>query len=362
MGNEKKKVAVGLSGGVDSSVAAALLQKEHYDVMGITMAIFYDSFEIDELAKHACYGPGEEGDIQAASSICEELDIPFHVIDLKKEYRKCVLDYFRSEYLKGRTPNPCIVCNRELKFGFLLSKARQLGVHFDFFATGHYVRKEVQNDRFLLKKAKDPSKDQSYFLYGLTQEQLSQTIFPLGNYTKLQVRKIAQELKLESGDRPESQDFIAGGDYSLLFDRDELKKGEIVDEEGNVLGNHRGVIYYTLGQRRGLGIASAHPLYVKAIDAAENRIVVGKKDDLYAKGLIARKLNLIAKDKLDQIYKIKTKIRIQHCEVDSTIVPYGQDAVKVLFDTPQMSVTPGQSAVFYEGDIVLGGGVIEEPL
>jgi len=362
MKNNRVRVAVGLSGGVDSSVAAALLQEKGYEVIGIAMQIFDGPMAVKEAEKHACYGPGEKEDTERAASICKKLGIPFHIIDLRKEYGSHVIDYFRSEYLAGRTPNPCIVCNHRLKFGFLLDKARKGGVDFEFFATGHYARVGKADGRYLLKRAADLSKDQTYFLYALTPEQLSHTLFPLGEYTKQQVRKIAASLGLETANRPESQDFIAGGDYSYFFNKEEVKKGDIVDEEGNILGRHQGIILYTVGQRRGLGIASGRPLYVVKIDAENNRIVVGDRDGLFSEGLIAKDVNLISIERLDLPYKVKVKIRLQHTEVDATVLPYDNSRVKVLFNEPQMSVAPGQSAVLYSDDTVFGGGVIERAL
>jgi tRNA-specific 2-thiouridylase len=362
MAHRGVRVAVGLSGGVDSSVAAFMLKEEGYDVMGIIMEIFDGPMDMGKAKRHACYGPDEKEDVEAASSICKRLRIPFHVVDLRNEYRSHVIDYVRDEYLSGRTPNPCVVCNKRLKFGFLLEKAREAGVDFNFFATGHYAQIEESEGRYLLKKAVDQSKDQTYFLYTLTADQLSHTLFPLGAYTKEQVRETAVSLRFETADRPESQDFIAGGNYSLLFNKEEVKEGHIVDEEGNILGRHRGIIYYTMGQRRGLGIASDRPLYVVKIDAENNRIVVSDKKNLFSKGLIATDLNFIPIKRLDRPYKIKVKIRQQHRAADATVFPQKDNKAKVLFDEPQMSVTPGQSAVLYSDDIVFGGGVIEQAL
>jgi len=360
MTTRKTKIAVGLSGGVDSSVAAALLHEQGHEVIGIIMEIFDGSVGVKESARHACYGPGEKGDVEAAASVCHTFGIPFHVIDLKKEYRSHVLEYFRGEYLAGRTPNPCIVCNQRLKFGFLLEKAKKAGLEFDMFATGHYAQIIKFGERYLLKKAFNLSKDQTYFLYALTQKQISQTIFPLGGYTKQQVRKIAGSLGLETAIRPESQDFIAGGDYSPLFNDEEIEEGDIVDEKGNIIGKHRGIIHYTVGQRKGLGIASGRPLYVLKIDAHNNRIVVSDRESLFSEGLIAKDLNLIAMKTLDLPHDVQVKIRINHTAADATLFPHERSKARILFKEPQMALTPGQSAVFYSGDTVLGGGVIEK--
>ncbi len=361
MKNKKIKVAVGLSGGVDSSVAAALLREQHYEVCGISMQIYDGSVQLDRSAKHACYGPGEKEDIESAAAICEKLKIPFQTIDLRQEYKNCVIDYFREEYLEGKTPNPCVVCNQKLKFGFLLDKAKNAGLDFDYFATGHYARIVKSGSRFLLKRAADRSKDQTYFLYGLTPQQLAHTLFPVGNYAKEQVREIARSLGLETADREESQDFIDGGDYSVLFAQDEIEGGEIVDEKGQVLGEHRGIIHYTVGQRRGLGIASHQPLYVSRIDAANNRIVVSHREHL-SKGLVATDFNLIAADRIDRPLEVQVKIRLRHKEADATVYPSDGDQTKILFKKPQISVTPGQSAVIYDNDTVLGGGIISAAL
>lgn len=362
MSTNKKKIAVGLSGGVDSSVAAALLHEKGHEVIGISMEIFDDSLVVEASGRHACYGPGEKEDIESATSVCKTLGVPFHVIDLKKEYKRHVIRYFRSEYLAGRTPNPCIVCNHMLKFGSLLKKARKSGLDFDLFATGHYAQIMESGGRFLLKKAVDLSKDQTYFLYALSQKQISQTVFPLGAYTKQQVRQIAGSLRLATAFRPESQDFIGGGNYAPLFDHEEIKEGDIVDEEGNVMGRHRGIIHYTVGQRKGLGIASHRPLYVLRIDAPMNRIVVSDRKSLFSEGLIAKDLNLIAVKTLDRPHEVRAKIRLNHEAADATLFPYERDKAKILFKKPQMAVTPGQSAVFYSGDTVLGGGIIEQAL
>ncbi|MGD9321952.1 MAG: tRNA 2-thiouridine(34) synthase MnmA [Desulfobacteraceae bacterium] len=355
-------VAVGLSGGVDSSMAAVLLKEKGYDVIGVTMMTFDASVPVTKSEKHACYGPGEEEDVKSAAAVCKKLGIPFHVIDLREEFRNHVIGYFKSEYLEGRTPNPCIVCNHKLKFGFLLEKTKALGLDFDFFATGHYAQIQESEGRFLLKRAVDLSKDQTYFLYALTPEQLSRTLFPIGGYAKHQVREMAQSLGLQTADRPESQDFISGTDYASLFYEEDIKEGNIVDENGNVLGKHRGIIHYTVGQRKGLGISSGHPLYVLKIDAQRNRIVVSDREHLLAKGLIAANLNLIAIDQLEGPHKVKAKIRLQHKEADATLFPHENNRAKIIFDEPQMSVTPGQSAVFYVGDVLLGGGIIEHSI
>ncbi|MBW2028164.1 MAG: tRNA 2-thiouridine(34) synthase MnmA [Deltaproteobacteria bacterium] len=360
---EKARIAVGLSGGVDSSVAAAILLEEGHDIIGLTMEIFDGSSSAPLGTKgHACYGPGERHDVERARALCRDLGIPFFALDLKEEYKRYVLDYFRKEYLSGRTPNPCIVCNRRLKFDFLLQRAKEAGIQLDFFATGHYAQLEKREDGVLLKKAVDSSKDQTYFLWALDREQLSRALFPLGTMTKEEVKEKARSLGLETADMPESQDFVEGGDYSPLFRENEIRPGDIVDKKGRVLGRHQGIIHYTIGQRRGLGISSQRPLYVTAIDAANNRILVGGKEEVFSPGLIASQLNLPTLEELREPLRVVAKIRLQHRGADARVFPLPGGSVRVVFEEPQMSVTPGQSVVFYIEDVVLGGGIIDRAL
>ncbi len=359
MKNDRTRVAVGLSGGVDSSVAAVILKRQGYEIIGLTMEI-YDGPSTGEVpGRHACYGPGEKVDIENAAAVCRKMDIPYHVFDLREEFRNHVLEYFRNEYLTGRTPNPCVVCNQRLKFGFLINKAKEAGLDFDCFATGHYARIVHSDDRFRLHKSVDSSKDQTYFLYALTQDQLSRTLFPLGAYYKRQVREMARSYGLVTAEMPESQGFIDGGDYAPLFRAGEIMEGEITDEEGNVMGKHRGIIHYTIGQRRGLGLTSKNPLYVLRIDAPANRIVVGGRKYLFSKSLIATDLNLIAVNRVDRPYRVKAKIRLKHREAPAMVFPHAETRIKIVFDYPQKSVAPGQSVVLYSGDAVFGGGIIE---
>jgi len=355
-------VAVGLSGGVDSSVAAHHLIEEGYNVVGLTMKIYDPSIGVRPSFKDACFGPNEDKDIESVREICRSLGIPFYCIDLSKEYRAIVLDYFREEYLRGRTPNPCIVCNRRIKFELLLEKAWQSGISFDYFATGHYARVEKLANRFVLRKATDKEKDQTYFLYTLSQKQLSRTMFPLGNLTKIEVREVARSIGLPSASRPESQDFISDGNYAVLFRGEEIVPGEIVDEKGNVLGKHKGMIFYTIGQRKGLGIAAGEPLYVIRMEPEKNRIVVGPKNRLFKNKMIVSGLNFISIDSLEGPMKVTVKIRYKHKEAPATIQPHGKNRVLARFHSPQRAITCGQSAVFYSKDYVVGGGVIEEVL
>jgi tRNA-specific 2-thiouridylase len=357
----KSRVAVGLSGGVDSSVAAALVKEMGYEVLGLTMEIYDPAVTLHEAGRHACYGPGEKEDVEVAERVCRNLGVPFHLIDLRQEYRNHVIEYFRREYLEGKTPNPCVVCNQKLKFGFLLEKARAAGLDFDYFATGHYARVTGSGQRFLLQRALDTSKDQTYFLYGLTQEQLSRILFPLGAYTKDRVRQMARTLNLETAERRESQDFIAGGDYLPLFNQEEVRAGEILDQSGKVLGKHRGIMRYTIGQRRGLGIASSRPFYVVRIDARNNQVVVSHEEP-FSRGVIVTGLNLIALEAIEQPLQVEAKIRLQHRAAPATVFPPENGMTRIIFQKPQPSVTPGQSAVLYSGDIVYGGGVIQSVL
>ncbi len=362
---EKKDtiVAVGMSGGVDSSLAASLLKNKGYSVVGLTMAIYSGNEVPDKNKGHACYGPGEEDDIRLAKEVCTFLDIPHYIVDLRDEYKKTVLDYFTGEYMKGRTPNPCTRCNPMLKFGFMLEKAKKSGLSFDFFATGHYVRTEYNDEhkRYVLKKAIDENKDQSYFLYGLKKTQLKSLKFPLGRLTKEEVRSLADNQNLPAKDEPESQDFIEGGDYSGLFSGGQKKTGPIVDIEGNQIGTHRGIIHYTVGQRKGIGISAPDPLYVLKIDSKANRIVAGPKKNLFSDTLIAGSLNYLSIDPVVGELRIKAKIRHNHKAGDACLLPIDNRTVKVIFDVPQLSITPGQAVVFYsDDDTVLGGGVIQE--
>lgn len=359
----KKTIVVGMSGGVDSTMAAYILKEQGFNVVGVTMSIWDASIDIPDLGKSGCYGPGEKKDIEFAKKICKKLGIEHHVLDLKKEYKENVLNYFCNEYVCGKTPNPCVMCNQKIKFGALLQKTKEAGIKFDNFATGHYVRVEQdpKAKRYLLKKAVDPKKDQSYFLSYLKQDQLSQLIFPLGEKTKTEIKKVAAELGFKDvAERTESQDFIETDDYSVLFNKNDIKPGNFVDVNGKKLGTHKGIVHYTIGQRKGLGISggSSGILYVIKIDAKTNTVVVGPESYLLTKELNAININWIAIPELTTPIKASAKIRQQHKEAPVTITPIETGKVKAVFDETQRAITPGQTVVFYDNDIVLGGGVI----
>jgi len=362
--NKTITVAVGLSGGVDSSLAASTLKDAGYKVIGLTMKIWRGAYKIQEGLKHACFGPGEEEDIAACERLCGHIGIPYHVIDLSDEYERHVIEYFRREYLAGRTPNPCIICNRELKFGFLIDRAKQSGLEFDLFATGHYVRTSSIDGTTYLRTARDMAKDQSYFLYSLDSSRLSHIVFPLGEMTKEETRTAARAYGLEVADKPESQDFVGGGDYAPLFEYDRPEPGDIVDLKGTVLGRHRGLPFYTIGQRRGLGISiGTEPLYVLALDARQNRVVVGQGKGLFSSGLLSCSFRLQNPQTYDKPLACRVKIRQNHKPAPATILVDSGGKAHIDFEIPQRAVAPGQSAVLYSEDgLVLGGGIIDEAI
>ena len=356
MGSKKQeKVIVGMSGGVDSSVAAALLLKQGYRVTGVTMKTWDES---SLACQGGCFGLGQRDGIESARGVAAKLGIPFHVIDLAGEFKYRVLDYFCRQYMSGNTPNPCVRCNKLVKFGVFWEKALAEGIEADFLASGHYARVEPGGDgRYLLKKGRDAKKDQSYFLYGLTQVQLARALFPLGGYLKKEVRKLSVEMELGVEIRKESQAF-AGGDYTALFEGKAVP-GSIVDKQGNVLGKHKGIVHYTRGQRRGLDIASKEPLYVIDIKADTSSVVVGSLEDLCIEKQIVDDLNWIAIRSLNEPVEITVRIRSSHKGYAAVVEPLDNGKALVTYKEPQAGAARGQSIVFYDGDVVVGGGIAE---
>lgn len=345
------KTLIGMSGGVDSAVTAALVSRET-SAAGITLQL-YDGGNTDLIEKFN----REAGD---AADVCKKLGITHTVLNLKSEFNDFVIKYFIDEYIAGRTPNPCIQCNINIKFGAMLQYAQNNG--FDKIATGHYARIEKCGDKYLLKKASDHTKDQSYVLYGLTEDQLSKTVLPLGDYTKRQAREIAEDLKLCVARKSDSQDicFVPDGDYAAFIERNRglsFAAGDYLDLEGNILGKHKGVIHYTIGQRKGLGIALGKHAFVLNKNADTNQVVLGDEEHLFYNIIEVSNVNIIAADSLDGI-KAAGKLRYRHTEQPCVIHQTGKDTVILEFDTPQRAPSPGQAAVFYDGDIVLGGGTI----
>jgi tRNA-specific 2-thiouridylase len=340
------RVMVAMSGGVDSSVAAALLKQAGYQVSGIHAQLWPE--------------PDQASTIFVLERTCQLLDISLHRLDLGKEFRRLVVDYFTKEYGRGRTPNPCIACNRHIKFGLLMSKALETA---DYLATGHYAQIEPSAEGYRLRKAADKNKDQSYFLYMLGQRQLECLLFPLGELSKDRARKIAAELGLPTNRRSESQDvcFIPDNDYrSFIAQHISFQPGDIIDIKGRLLGQHEGLAQYTVGQRQGLRLNSGEPLYVIELDAAHNRLVVGSKDQLLHSVVLASQLSWVSGKPPDGPISIKAKVRYKTPEVAGEL--YLNDRAELRFEEPQQAIAPGQSVVFYQDDFVLGGGIIDAVL
>jgi tRNA-specific 2-thiouridylase len=356
-----KRIVVAMSGGVDSSVAAALLTEQGHDVIGITMRVWDPSAAGDE-AETSCCSPDN---VRDAGRIAEQLGISFYVVNFEDEFRRLVIDDFIREYYHGRTPNPCVRCNELVKFGLLLEKARELGA--GFLATGHYAQVAKGDDGFFqLLKGRDPKKDQSYFLFALSQEQLARTLFPLGGKTKQEVRALASRFGLRVAEKGESQEicFIPDDNYVRFLEAEKESEdlsGAIVDQLGNVLGHHHGTYRYTVGQRRGLGIAWKEPLYVLGVDAKRREVIVGPHDELYKKGLTASHVNWLM-PKPAREFSTTCRIRYRHQAVPCRVIPLPENRVEVFFTEQEKSVTPGQAVVFYDENRVLGGGWIEEGL
>ncbi|HEX3018499.1 MAG TPA: tRNA 2-thiouridine(34) synthase MnmA [Caproicibacter sp.] len=353
-----KKVMVGMSGGVDSSVAACLLMEQGYEVSGVTLHL-YNNEDVGVKTRTCC----SLADVEDARSVASRLGIEHYVFNFGIEFKRDVIGRFAQGYERGETPNPCIDCNRYIKFGKMLERAKLLGI--DYIATGHYARAEYDSEsgRYLLKKAKDVTKDQTYVLYSMTQDELAHTLFPLGGFCKTEVRKLAEERGFVNARKPDSEDicFVPDGDYAGFLERVmgiHQKPGDFVDGQGKVLGTHKGLIHYTIGQRKGLGLSFESPKYVLKKDTENNTVVLGDNKDLFSDRFTAGDVNFIAFESLTEPKECGVKVRYSQSESPATLIPLEDGKVEVRFKEPQRAVTPGQAAVFYDGDIVLGGGTI----
>ncbi|MBQ3392151.1 MAG: tRNA 2-thiouridine(34) synthase MnmA [Lachnospiraceae bacterium] len=352
-----KKALIAMSGGVDSSLAALLTKNAGLECVGCTMKL-YSSEEIGLSRTHTCCSLDDVAD---ARSVAYKIGIPYYVFNFTEDFQKKVIDRFVCSYECGLTPNPCIDCNRFMKFDKLFDRAKILGC--DYVVTGHYARIEKQDGGYVLKKALDETKDQSYVLYSMTQEQLAHTLFPLGNMQKSEVRRLAEENRFINAAKPDSQDicFVPDGDYGAFLERYTGKKyapGPFLDTEGNVLGTHKGTVRYTIGQRKGLGIAFGKPMYVKSIDVQNNTVTLAENQELYSDVLTANEFHWISGRIPPAEVRCKAKIRYRHAEQSAAAYPQPDGKVKIVFDQPQRAITPGQAVVLYDGDVVLGGGRI----
>lgn len=359
MSETKKKVVVGMSGGVDSSVTAYLLKEAGYDVIGVTMQIWQEESEQTMEENGGCCGLSA---VEDARRVASSLGIPYYVMNFRKEFKEQVMDYFLQEYLCGRTPNPCIACNRYVKWEALLHRSLEIGA--DYIATGHYAQVvRLDNGRYTLRKSVTAQKDQTYALYNLTQEQLAHTLMPVGAYCKDEIREIARKIQLPVANKPDSQDicFIPDNDYAGFIhehtDR-QIPEGNFVDVNGNVVGRHKGITNYTIGQRKGLQLSMGKPVFVVEIRPKTNEVVIGDNTDVFQPKLYANHLNFMSIADLDGEMKVQAKIRYSHQGADAVIRKVEEDVVECIFEEPQRAITPGQAVVFYQGDYVVGGGSI----
>ncbi len=356
---EKKKVVIGMSGGVDSSVGAYLLKEAGYDVIGVTMQIWQteDTCSLEE--NGGCCGLSA---VEDARRVASDIGIPYYVMNFRDEFKKNVINYFVDEYVKGHTPNPCIACNRYVKWESLLQRSLEIGA--DYIATGHYARVvKLPNGRYTLAKSATAAKDQTYALYNLTQHQLSHTLMPVGEYTKDEIREIADRIHLKVANKPDSQEicFVPDNNYAGFIENTTGKKpmsGNFVTPDGKVIGTHKGIIHYTVGQRKGLNLSMGHPVFVVAIRPDTNEVVIGNSEDVFSDRLTCNRLNFMTIEDLEGEMQVTAKIRYSHKGAKAVIRKVEEDKVECIFEEPQRAITPGQAVVFYDGDYVVGGGTI----